>query len=668
MSGMEQRDEVWIKMLGLGDHSIRKNYYAELQRRLAELESSEARYRAIFNSVGEAIFVHNVITGAIVEVNDAATRLFKMSRAELMAASVELISEGGAYSNKEACSRLSAAASGVPQEFQWRSKDSTGRVFWTEVHVNCMRVGQEERLVVVVNDIDARYQAEQAMGEAEARFRALFEKGPIGVAYHRMVYDDAGKPVDYYFIDANENYQKLTGVDPRGKLVTQAFPGIEKDPFDWIGTFGKVALTGETIRFIQHLEVNDRWYDCVGYQYKPDHFVAAFLEITEQKKGEIELQKMHKLTSIGTLAGGIAHDFNNVLMGIYGNIALAKQSLSADHPSREALDEAEKTMHRATGLTRQLLTFAKGGSPVKAEINLGPHILEVARFDLTGSNVVLNFRQVPDLWKTSADKGQILQVVSNLVINARQAMPQGGHIFLALENVILEQNTVPGLAPGKYIKFTVRDEGSGIEPKALERIFDPYFTTKKTGHGLGLAIAYSIINKHEGHIGVISVVGKGTTFTIHLPAIDSPAAIPVEAAPDAGRQEVKPGTRVLVLDDEEFICKVIPAWLKKAGYAVEIAREGRQAIELYRHALGMGAPFDVLVLDLAIPGGVGGREVLREILALDPGARAIASSGYADDPIMAKPAEYGFQCVLVKPYVEQDLLRILTGVLSRGRG
>jgi signal transduction histidine kinase len=255
----------------------------------------------------------------------------------------------------------------------------------------------------------------------------------------------------------------------------------------------------------------------VGYQYKPDHFVAAFMETTTQKRAEIELQKMQKMQTFGTLAGGIAHDFNNILMGLFGNIALAKTELPEAHPAFKPLEDAGKSMGRAISLTQQLLTLSKGGAPIKESLSLGSLCEEVARFDLSGSNVMLVLNQPADLWMAKADKGQIQQVISNLTINARQAMPNGGHLYITLENATLTDRTIPVLPAGRYVRMTVRDEGTGIDPKSIDRIFDPYFTTKQTGSGLGLATTYSIIKKHGGRIEVASEFGKGATFTLYLP-------------------------------------------------------------------------------------------------------------------------------------------------------
>ncbi|MCK5783843.1 MAG: cache domain-containing protein, partial [Desulfobacterales bacterium] len=244
-------------------------------------------------------------------------------------------------------------------------------------------------------------------------------------------------------------------------------------------------------------------------------------DITERKKAEEELQKMEKLKSVGILAGGIAHDFNNILMGLYGNISLAKEEIPKDHPAFKSLEDAENSMNRAIRLTKQLLTFARGGTPVRENVRIDELVKEVTRFDLSGSNIKPIFEQVEGLWLADVDKGQIQQVFSNLIINAGQAMPDGGHLYITLANTELSENGVPNLDQGKYIKVTVADEGIGIDQKCLDRIFDPYFSTKQTGSGLGLATAYSIITKHGGSINVDSQLGKGTLFTLYLPASES---------------------------------------------------------------------------------------------------------------------------------------------------
>jgi len=383
----------------------------------------------------------------------------------------------------------------------------------------------------------------------------------------------------------------------------------------------------------------------------------------ERQLAAEELLKMQKLQSIGTLAGGIAHDFNNILMGLFGNVYLAKEELAKDHPGYALLEKVEQSMSRAVRLTQQLLTFSKGGEPVKEDVSLAELIEEVASFDLSGSNIKLVCQKADDLWLANVDKGQIQQVISNLTINARQAMPHGGHLCIALENVDIPAATISGLQRGKYVKLTARDEGVGIAQQHLERIFEPYFTTKQSGSGLGLATAYAIIHKHGGHIGVASELGKGATFTLYLPASESPNQAK-DKQPAAECLPTARHARILVMDDEEMICGVVHAMLTRCGFSVATAQGGHEAIRLYKQAMELGKPFAAVIMDLTIPGGIGGKEVIRKIQALDPKVRGIASSGYADDPVMANYADYGFKGVVAKPYTQSKLREVMEQVLK----
>ncbi|GEM_PF-1469432 len=389
------------------------------------------------------------------------------------------------------------------------------------------------------------------------------------------------------------------------------------------------------------------------------HIGAALM----RKRAEAELQKMQKLQSVGALAGGIAHDFNNILLGLFGNISLAKDELAQDHPSYASLEEAEKSMSRAIRLTKQLLTFAKGGAPVKEDVNLGALVEEIARFDLSGSNVKLVYQQAEDLWLAEADKGQIQQVISNITINARQTMPNGGCLYITLENAEVLAAAVLGLPPGNYVRVSMRDEGAGIDPKVLDRIFDPYFTTKQTGSGLGLATAYSIIHKHGGHIGVVSELGKGTTFTFYLPASASPSQAELQP-PAAADSLLHRPANILVMDDDEMICGLVAKMLSRCGFSVATAPGGQEAIAMYQQAREAGAPFDVVIMDLTIPGGIGGKEAIKDLLALDPQAKVIVSSGYAGDPVLANYADYGFKGIAAKPYTQSELREVLARVLQ----
>jgi PAS domain S-box-containing protein len=391
--------------------------------------------------------------------------------------------------------------------------------------------------------------------------------------------------------------------------------------------------------------------------------VVVFRDITEQHRLEQELYKAHKLESLGVLAGGIAHDFNNLLTAIIGNLSMARLDAAGSAIGRQ-IEAAEKAALRAQGLTQQLLTFAKGGAPIKAVASIADLVREAAEFSLHGAKTRYAMTAPPDLWAVEVDAAQMSQVINNLIINADQAMPGGGTITIELANRHLDPSQGVPLPAGPYVEIRVADQGHGIAPDHLERIFDPYFSTKQTGSGLGLASCYSIIKRHGGHIAVSSWPGEGAVFTMYLPARpDQAMAEPVVGASD---QPLPGKGRVLVMDDEEMVGELAQAVLERLGYEADYAGEGGQALVMYRKAREAGRPYDVVIMDLTIPGGMGGQEAIRELLRLDPAARAIVSSGYAQDPVMANYREYGFAAVLAKPYSLEALSRVLHELFQRG--
>ncbi len=388
--------------------------------------------------------------------------------------------------------------------------------------------------------------------------------------------------------------------------------------------------------------------------------VLVFRDITEKKKMEEELFNARRLESIGLLAGGIAHDFNNLLTAILGNISLTRTQLGQDERFRRNLDEAEKASLRAKDLTQQLLTFSRGGAPVRKTVSLPAIIRDSAMFTLSGSRAGCRFLIPDDLYPVDVDEGQFSQVINNLVLNADQAMPEGGEIRICCANVSLGRDSHLPLPPGLYVRISVSDQGEGIPGELLPRVFDPYFTTKKQGKGLGLATVYSIIRNHDGHIGVQSSPAEGTVFTIHLPATVSSA---VEAPPE--EVLATPGRgRILVMDDEESIRDVAGEMLSYLGYEVDFAGDGVETLELYRRAQEQGRPFSALLMDLTIPGGMGGRDAIALLRELDPTVTAVVSSGYSNDPIMADYRAYGFSGVITKPYRVNELKRVLDEVIA----
>jgi len=378
--------------------------------------------------------------------------------------------------------------------------------------------------------------------------------------------------------------------------------------------------------------------------------VLVFRDETEKKRVEEELFRNRKLESIGLLAGGLAHDFNNLLTAIMGNLEMAKLK-NTGLEGNTNLKEAETAIERARDLASQLLTFSRGGAPIKRRMDVGSLLADTTRFVLAGSNVSPRFFIPEDLPQLEADPGQLSQVIQNLVLNASQAMPEGGVIDVAAEVALIQDH--PALPDGEYVRIFIRDYGIGIPKNFQSKIFDPYFTTKEKGNGLGLSTAYSIINRHEGHIDVFSEPGMGSTFTILLPVPTTAESepIPVPASTEVPAPgPVDMSLNILIMDDEDSILEILGEMLSFLGHRVTEARDGAEAIALARSSKEKGKPFQVAILDLTVPGGMGGKEAVVALKELDPSLKAIVSSGYANDPVMAQHREYGFDEVVTKPF------------------
>jgi PAS domain S-box-containing protein len=387
--------------------------------------------------------------------------------------------------------------------------------------------------------------------------------------------------------------------------------------------------------------------------------VLVFQDVTGKYLMEREIQKAQKLESVGVLAGGIAHDFNNILMAILGNLSMVKYLTTKNERVSQMLNDAEKACLRARGLTQQLLTFAKGGNPVREATALPNLIRESADFVLTGSNVTCEYAFEASLPLVSLDAGQVSQVIQNLVLNAKQAMPEGGRIEIDTITTELEPKNRYQLPEGQYLRITVRDYGTGIAPENLPRIFDPYYSTKDTGSGLGLSVSYSVIKKHDGIITVESEMGKGSVFTILIPVADAESR-PLSENTD---EFITGEGRILLMEDEPTVQAVASRMMERFGYQVILASDGIEALGMYQRAMNSESPFDLVILDLTIRGGMGGRETMERLLELDPKVKVIVSSGYSNDPIMANPGQYGFLGMIPKPYKMMDMSRVIHAVL-----
>jgi PAS domain S-box-containing protein len=511
----------------------------------------------------------------------------------------------------------------------------------------------EERTLDLKKEMATRSAAEQAMRSSEERLRTIIDQSPMGIILWNT---------DFQVKQWNPAAEKIFGYSsveardlPAAKLMPEAMqPQMAKIWQKLISSEVGIRSHNENIRK-DGRTIHCDWFNTPIYDASGALLGALSLveNVTERMRTEKELLKIEKLESTGILAGGIAHDFNNILTAILGNINLAIFDDSLSPKTRTLLVAAEKATIRAKDLTQQLLTFAKGGEPIRESTSLAEIVRESAAFVLHGGNVSCTYQLPDNLWYAVVDRGQISQVIQNIVLNARHAMPKGGNIAIVCQNVLPEEETFSLLdAKNIYVKISIKDTGVGIPADMLEKIFDPYFSTKQEGSGLGLAITHSIINKHHGHILVNSKQGKGTEFIIYLPAASQTThsrniqkKVTVSTSPQ----------RILVMDDDQAVRMVLEKMLHILGHVVILTGDGREAINIYQERLDTAEPIDLVIVDLTIPGGLGGKETMVQLLQINPAIRVIVSSGYSNNPVMASFKEYGFRAAVNKPYVLQEL-------------
>ena len=666
------------------------------------LKESETRFRAISQMAPDAIVLMDK-EGRIIFWNEAARRIFGYSAQEALGQELHLFLAPEKYHQRysRAFERFKTTGqsrlSGKTLEFTAVRKD--GSEFPIEVSLSLLRYQNEPVFLGIIRDISLRKRAEEeirrrgaileAISLAAGRFlRANIDRQTLSDVLSRLGQATLADLVLFLEIPLSGEaiFRPCCSWSPRGpSSVTLSEGPVTLGPDLWRRlkapgsepfwgsadhlpprereVFRKMGIS--SLIFVPVLAGDRPWGVLLfGYQQtrpwslSESEALKAAADIIGaalfRERVEQELLKMEKLRSLELLAGGIAHDFNNILTAILGNVSLAKL-LDKGGRLSQILDQLEKASLQARNLTQQLLTFAKSSVPVKRREDIGRLLTETVEFSLSGSNVKARFEIAPNLWAVEVDQAQITQVIQNLVVNAKQAMPQGGTLEVRAENVLIDRGEDIPFAAGAYVRLLIRDEGVGIPADLLDKIFDPYFTTKQEGSGLGLAIVHSIVSKHGGWIEVDSVPGEGTTFAIYLPALKGQAPDREEPPETAFRGQGK----VLIMDDERLVRETLGSMLEALGYEVMFARDGQEALELYQTALEAGCRFDLVIMDLTIRGGMGGRETIERLREMDPQVKAIVSSGYSDDPVMSDFRRYGFLDVVAKPYRMGELIEVL---------
>ena len=619
------------------------------------LAASERNYREVVENA-QIVILRLDRSGRVTLFNQQAERVFDCPRQEVQGRDAARVlwphlPEGGEEARRALANWMGDFGSEPRHENEYQSRG--GRRIWLSWIIQPIR-DEQQRLVEILclgDDITER----KAIWE-----QLLLTQQTMDAAAELILWTDEHGCIIY----ANTAVSLALGYT-QPELRRMRIPDIAVDfteadwPPHWAELKRRTSLTFEAAQrrkdgtqYPVDITVN---YMRVGQR----EFSVAFVrDISERKQAEAKREQLEqhqrnlqKIESLGLLAGGIAHDFNNLLAAILGNISLARAGLEEIAPERELLTEAEKAARQARDLTVQLLTFSRGGQPIKGAVALEQVIRDSANLALRGSSSQFQPRLAPDLWPVEADPAQLSQVFNNLFINANQAMPMGGQVSVTATNRTISATDNAPVSAGDYAEVVVKDHGVGISEEHLPRIFDPYFTTKKTGSGLGLAVVFSILKHHGGHISVISKAGEGTAFTLLLPA----SVRPMNTSSAATVPLRRGSGRILVMDDEAMLRKALAKMLEFLGYEPVCASEGESAVAIYQEALSAGRPFDVVILDLTVPGGMGGKEAIALLRQINPRLRAIVSSGYSNDPIMADHRAHGFCAVMSKPYSVETL-------------
>lgn len=639
---------------------------ADFKRAREALLESEERFQSAFEhaAIGMTLVGPD---GKFLKVNRALCEMLGYEAPELLAKTFQDITHP---EDLEAdLDRVRRMLAGEIRTYQMEKRyfRKDGRIVHVLLSVSLHRnsAGKPLYFISQIQDIHSRKEAEKATADEHERLMAIL--CGIGDA---VIATDRDRRV----IFLNPVAETLTGwrqEEAVGRSFSEVFHVVGEKTDDACESLleqafatGKIIVRTDPVVLVTREGarrlIEDNAAPIADREGKTLGGILVFRDVTERRRMQEEMSRANRLESLGLLAGGIAHDFNNILTVILGNTSLALMTPALDLRFRKLIEESERACFRAKELTDQLLTFSKGGAPVRKAASLPELIRESVKFALRGSSVRFREDFPSDLWAAEVDAAQIGRVFNNLALNSVQAMPRGGEITVRGQNIACEGEGLPPAKPKRWVEILFCDGGSGIPKEHLQLIFDPFFSTKSQGSGLGLAICHSVMRRHGGRLFAESEPGRGTTMHLLFPAAEKAplAQPPAPAAPVALKG------RILVMDDEEAVRSAAREMLLALGCEVNCAEDGTRAVALYREAFARGTPFRAVLMDLTVPGGMGGREAAREMLAVDPDVQIIATSGYTTDPVMVEPRRHGFRAVLVKPYTVAELARVCMSVFN----
>ncbi|GAB4169330.1 MAG: hypothetical protein Kow00108_02970 [Calditrichia bacterium] len=639
----------------------------EKKEAIEKLMQSSKSFEALFNYIPDLIYIQD-LDGRFIDVNESVIKTYGYPKEKFIGNDPSFLAAPGKNNLEEVQEAIQKACLGIPQRFPFWGKKADGSIFPKEVRVTRGSYFGKDVLIAIARDISERM-------EYEAKLQS--ERDLLNITLSSIQDGVITLDKQYRIILMNTIAETLCGISTKKALEKDINDILEiykieeeaeerKITFEALNQLGEVLLSLAEFKLINQQTRNFRIVQIritpLYYQEEIEGYVVILSDISEKRRYLEELSKAQKLESLSLMAGGIAHDFNNILTSILANIELAQYKTKEADLAKYLQGSIDNIM-RAKHLTQQLLTFAKGGAPVKEPKNIVKFIKGIAEFSLAGSNVKSNIEYEDNIFNVDIDPDQMNQVIQNLVINAKEAMPDGGVLTIKIENFILFDQSDLSLPKGRYVRIKFIDTGVGIPKKYLSKIFDPFFTTKKSGSGLGLATSYSIIRKHLGAITAESVPGKGTTFTLYLPASIHQTSIE-ETEKDNGTIQCHLEGNILVMDDEEEIRKVVKEFLESCGVQVDEAADGEEAIKKYTEKMSNGHKYDLLIMDLTIPGGMGGKDAIKKLLEIDPEVKALVSSGYSNDDSMSNFKKYGFVDVVKKPYLLNEFIGIIKKHLS----